>query len=527
MIASPTGERPRAYSYIRFSTSEQALGDSLRRQTEAARLFVEKAGLQLDQELTLRDEGISAFHGRNAQTGALGAFLEAVEAGIVPRGSYLIVESLDRISRQTVRKAIRTLEEIVEAGINVVDLSDGGRVYNVETLETDQFSFVMMALRFIRANEESAIKSRRVRSAFDKKRSEAAAGNTREPFTRRLPAWLTWNEETKEYEVNRERAEIVVAIYQMADQGWSALRIAQTLNEQGLPTWGDGQRQARKAPYWRNTYVRKLLSSSAVVGTFTPHRITKTTHGQQRTPLEPIKAHWPAIVDRELFERVTARRQSTAARGRNAGAEPRSIFAGVMKCAYCGGTVTRMPKGEHVYLVCTKAHAKGGCRYQAVRYHDAEARVREIADWIVDTAPRGRSTAELEQQIESLSAAAWALAEDENDFADEWQAVKTEAARRKWHAKAAEREDVEQQLRQLRTQVDTLAQPTVIKKLEALRMALKKDQIDVSETNAALRQLVSKIVMSPERGSLTIYWHHAEDPSEPIVFGGRHMKWET
>jgi hypothetical protein len=32
--------------------------------------------------------------------GALGAFLEAVRDGIVPKGSWLLVESLDRISRE-------------------------------------------------------------------------------------------------------------------------------------------------------------------------------------------------------------------------------------------------------------------------------------------------------------------------------------------------------------------------------------------------------------------------------------------
>jgi DNA invertase Pin-like site-specific DNA recombinase len=48
----------------------------------------------------------------------------------VPKGSYLIAERLDRLSRQTVHKAVRGLD-IVEAGVNVVDLEDGGREYNI------------------------------------------------------------------------------------------------------------------------------------------------------------------------------------------------------------------------------------------------------------------------------------------------------------------------------------------------------------------------------------------------------------
>src|ERR1700758_3473375 len=51
----------RAYSYIRFSSPEQAKGDSLRRQTEAAEAYAKERGLSLDSSLTFRDLGISAF----------------------------------------------------------------------------------------------------------------------------------------------------------------------------------------------------------------------------------------------------------------------------------------------------------------------------------------------------------------------------------------------------------------------------------------------------------------------------------
>lgn len=60
-----------AYSYIRFSSPDQAAGDSLRRQTEKAQNYCEQNGLTLDERFTLRDLGVSAFHGRNAHRGAL------------------------------------------------------------------------------------------------------------------------------------------------------------------------------------------------------------------------------------------------------------------------------------------------------------------------------------------------------------------------------------------------------------------------------------------------------------------------
>ena len=52
---------PRAYSYTRFSTPEQAKGDSAIRQALAAQRWAEHHGVELDNDLRFRDEGISAF----------------------------------------------------------------------------------------------------------------------------------------------------------------------------------------------------------------------------------------------------------------------------------------------------------------------------------------------------------------------------------------------------------------------------------------------------------------------------------
>jgi hypothetical protein len=74
-------------------------------------------------------------------------------------------------------------------------------------------------------------------------------------------------------------------------------------------------------------------------------------------------------------------------------------------------------------------------------------------------------------------------------------------------------------------QRESRTKPTVARKLEALRAALKQP-LNIVEANRAVRQAISRIVLSPQSGSMTIYWQHAEEPSEEILFGGKHMKWE-
>jgi hypothetical protein len=161
-------------------------------------------------------------------------------------------------------------------------------------------------------------------------------------------------------------------MFELTDEGWGQHRIARWLNETGVDTWGAGGWKAR---YWHRSYIRKLLSNRAAVGTFIPHRMTPKTTGtsRTRTPLEAIHHRFPAAIERELFERVASRLSTTAPRGRNTTVVARSIFAGVMKCRHCLGTVTRITKGKHVYLVCSAANARAGtCRYETLPYQEAE-----------------------------------------------------------------------------------------------------------------------------------------------------------
>jgi DNA invertase Pin-like site-specific DNA recombinase len=109
---------PKVYSYTRWSTPEQAKGDSLRRQTEAAAKWAARRGLVLDESLAITDEGRSAYRGGNAEGDAgLSRFLEACRRGLIEPGSFLLVESLDRISRMAPRRAQRLLDDIVDAGV--------------------------------------------------------------------------------------------------------------------------------------------------------------------------------------------------------------------------------------------------------------------------------------------------------------------------------------------------------------------------------------------------------------------------
>lgn len=113
-----------AYSYVRFSTPEQEMGDSERRQLALAQSYCTKSGLCLS-ETAFADRGVSAFHGKHREHGALGRLLKHIQPGEV-----LLIEDCDRWSREDPLDALARLREEVRRGIEVVFLRTGVRVSN-------------------------------------------------------------------------------------------------------------------------------------------------------------------------------------------------------------------------------------------------------------------------------------------------------------------------------------------------------------------------------------------------------------
>jgi DNA invertase Pin-like site-specific DNA recombinase len=203
---------PIAYSYIRFSTRAQADCDSLRRQTEKARAYARKHSLPLDDQLTFQDLGVSAYDRSNATSGQLGAFMEALETGKVARGSFLLVEQFDRLSRAKPILAFRQLEQLISAGIQVVTLDDE-KVYNNDSADISML-FLSMATMF-RAHNESVSKSKRIGDAWKAKVTR------REPvLTRECPWWLTARADRSGFDVIEQRAKSVRRVFDLTIKGY-------------------------------------------------------------------------------------------------------------------------------------------------------------------------------------------------------------------------------------------------------------------------------------------------------------------
>src|SRR5262245_53310577 len=212
-----TSASPVAYSYQRFSTNEQSRGDSLRRQTELRDAWIKRNGVTLDD--TIRDKGISGFSGKHlSDTAALGRFLRLVERGEIARGSYLIVESLDRLSREHVQEALRLLLNLTAKGIRIVQLLPVEIVYDNKS---DTTPLLMAVMELSRGHSESLMKSERVGGAWREKKRAAVNG---EIVTSRMPAWLRL--EADKIVVDQSKAATIRRIFKLAAGGFGIGMIA-------------------------------------------------------------------------------------------------------------------------------------------------------------------------------------------------------------------------------------------------------------------------------------------------------------
>jgi DNA invertase Pin-like site-specific DNA recombinase len=351
MSATPT-----AYSYIRFSHPSQAEGDSLRRQTEAAAAWCERNGVALDTSLTLHDKGVSGYTGKhreNPDRHALALFLRAVEKERVARGSYLLIENLDRLSREDEVPATNLLTNILMAGVNVVQLAPYEMLL---TEKSNGWELMRAVMELSRGHGESAIKSERVGKAWANKRK--AARENGKPLTLRLPGWV--EERDGGLFLVPERAAVVRLIFRLAADGYGLTSIVRKLVEDGVAPFGDGavrpgKKRGAFCGKWSRSYVGLLLKDRRAIGAYQPCRRDGTPEG------DPITGYYPAAVTEEEFHAArsgAAERQCKPGRiGKHV-----NVFAGLLRNARDGDTyytVTRVDRKIPARVLVNNAGFQG------------------------------------------------------------------------------------------------------------------------------------------------------------------------
>lgn len=288
-----------------------------------------------------------------------------VQEGKIGRDSYLLVESLDRLSREQVRVALGRFLALLDAGINIVTLTDPPKVYKHDS--TDTLDIMLSVLVMSRAHEESNTKSERVGKAWKAKQDKAREGK---PVAKTLPSWLRY-EDGQYYEIPA-RVAAVQRVFQLAIDGYGKGRIATILNAEGIPSFKAGM--GKFSGTWGTSSIDKVLTSAAVIGIYQPKSRNKAT-GRLEPVGVPIEDFYPVIVPPTTFHAarnaVESRRLTKATKQ----SENFNVFQGVVRCIHCGAALHLTDKGKPPkggkYLSCAN-NRKGTCKTPLVRLDHAE-----------------------------------------------------------------------------------------------------------------------------------------------------------
>lgn len=361
-----------AYSFRRMSKGIQREGTSENRQNELRDAYLERKKLQLDSSFVLPVAELSAFRGRQRRTGALKLFLDAVEKRRIKKGSYLIIENLDRLSREQVEEAFDLFMRIIRAGIVLVTLVPEME-YTAGSLTLP--SMILALAEFTRAHGESLIKQERSKGHWRNQRKRGREGR----LSYVLPGWIrrlkAHKKEKGRLVLDPERAKIVRQIFAWCNKGLGGQVIARKLNEAGIPCFGRGKSQGER---WHKSYLSIMLRNRACIGEFQPHVLDD--NGVRVSFGKPIPDYYPVVVTPETFARA---QQALKARYHKRGGINRhctNLFARMVR-EEVGNAFHVQHGNHHAYLVNTAMIEGTADRQSSIPYYPFE---RCVLEWIAE-----------------------------------------------------------------------------------------------------------------------------------------------
>lgn len=345
----------KAYAYIRMSTKSQLDGDSRTRQEKLIKEYVLEHKLDLINLFKgkpFEDIGVSGFRGKNSKKGVLASFLAAVKDQEIEKGSVLLIESFDRLSRDNLLDALDPFTTIINNGIEIVTLLDK-QSFTKERLNKEPYALFGSLCVMIRANEESEIKSSRISSSWLSKRANIKS----KILTKNCPAWLEYSDENEKFEIIEERGEVVKMIFDKCINSYGLFSIARYLNENKVPTFGRGE-------IWHISFLRKMIVNRSVIGEFHPHMMID---GKRQKTDDAISNYFPKVIDENTYllaQRSLFNRKFNG-KGRK-GTSFTNIFSGLTYCGSCGSKMMLRNRGginlSSKKLACGNHLVSGGCQ---------------------------------------------------------------------------------------------------------------------------------------------------------------------
>jgi len=379
----------RAAIYARFSSDNQR-DESIDAQVRLCKEYIKTKGYALVK--IYADEAIS---GRTDQRPQFQQMLADAKAGLF---DVIVTDKVDRFARDKCDSAVHKRYLRKKCGVRVeyasqrIDETPEGMMLESVLESLAEYYSMNLARETMKGLTENAL------------RGWHTGGIP--PFGLKVVSRIVEGKEVKTYDVNEEEAAVVRRIFEIYDVGGTYGDIWTATKEDVI--------RLRGRPLSKNS-IHDILRNEKYTGTFVFKKGTKKEHRHTRADVIRVSNAFPAIISRDLWERVQARmdkrRQSNAecARGR---AKEVYLLSGLIYCGRCGSAFVGNPargktKKRYAYYKCGLRDRSKECRAKTIRKETVEQFViedlrREIFSPAAKARLRERFAAYLEERPKSI-----------------------------------------------------------------------------------------------------------------------------
>jgi len=305
--------------YARYSTDDQS-PTSIDDQVRQCRLAAQKMGYTVDEKWIFTDSAISGGHKGSAKRAAFRSLLDAVEARQI---DVLFVDEVSRVARNDLDGA-RLSTFVDTIGLRLVVVSD-----HIDT-ETNENWKVLWAVKLLVACQQNASTAKEVIRGMvgALERGNMIAQTPIGYYAERLVgkgAGTVWH-------IEESTAEVIRQMYRWRYEGFSFLRIATRLNEQGIPC--PGAKRCKGETYWRPATVARVLKNKVYKGMFVWNGSDYTSAKARRRKKQVITIDYPRPHLRLVSDEVWAACNPAGGKEQVRGGGKHAL-SGVVHCGYC------------------------------------------------------------------------------------------------------------------------------------------------------------------------------------------------
>ncbi len=306
-----------AIIYARFSTAEQSKGYSLERQTKLGIEFAAKREWLVEKTIT--DQGRSAFHGANRAEGSALSDFELEARNGLHTGKVLIVENIDRLSRQGAKAAAQLVWALNGYGVDVATFHDS-QIYGAGN--GDMMELFGLIVKAQLAYEESEKKSQRTKASWNNRFEAMEAGTQKRPIPH-TPNWI--DRIDGKFALNSHRTAVLNEIYDLYIDGVGIHSIVTILNGRGEPDWSELAKK-RTQGGWFYSIIHRLLHKRSVLGEYVKGDGTLVAAD-----------FYPQAITTEKFNRAQAALAMRKSNAKPAANRQHSVLTCLVFCDECGG----------------------------------------------------------------------------------------------------------------------------------------------------------------------------------------------